>query len=451
MRRFTGSALAVGLALALQSLPVRAQAAPAEAIAWARQAAVPAGSAETPLSPAEAKAVSAIIGDARVVGFGELMHGAEEPLAYRNRLIRHLVAHEGFTLVTLETGIAGARRLDAYVQGGEGKAEELVQTWMNWSFGTLAANAELLEWLRAWNATPGNRRVQLLGADTSGGDGKSGMSGARLPLDDLAAWLATAAPEQSAPIRATLAAVAPSFSSEGYATLSTGERAQLTTALADAKTLVRKLPPSADREWALRMAEDGLALAGMLALWPAPGDPSQVPALMKLSRIRDRAMADHLLWALDRQGKGARAISFAANGHVSPALVDVRIAEMSEPGGTMGAYLKEALGTSYRVIITASDGASPQLKGPPLPPDLKPVPATAATLDPVLKGAGPAPFWLPLAGARPADWWTMPQTIAAFQRQSRFDPRTIDAILVLPPLTPARQIGADGGRTGQPR
>lgn len=45
-----------------------------------------------------------MIGKARVVALGEPMHGAHEPMAFRNRLIRFVVEQMGFTAVALESG-----------------------------------------------------------------------------------------------------------------------------------------------------------------------------------------------------------------------------------------------------------------------------------------------------------------------------------------------------------
>lgn len=58
-----------------------------------------------------------IIGNARVVAFGEPIHGAHEPLAARNRLIRYLVTQQGFTAVALETALSTSKRLYDYVLG----------------------------------------------------------------------------------------------------------------------------------------------------------------------------------------------------------------------------------------------------------------------------------------------------------------------------------------------
>ena len=44
-----------------------------------------------------------IAGSARVVAIGEPTHGGHEPLAFRNRLVRYLVEHEGFTAVGIES------------------------------------------------------------------------------------------------------------------------------------------------------------------------------------------------------------------------------------------------------------------------------------------------------------------------------------------------------------
>ena len=49
-----------------------------------------------------------LVGSARVLALGELIHRAHEPLAFRNEVIRYAVTHLGFTAVTIESGDVSA-------------------------------------------------------------------------------------------------------------------------------------------------------------------------------------------------------------------------------------------------------------------------------------------------------------------------------------------------------
>ncbi|MFI2609168.1 hypothetical protein [Kitasatospora sp. NPDC018616] len=51
--------------------------------------------------------LSALVGDAAVVGLGEATHGTHEFFTMKQRAFRHLVAEKGFTTVALETSWSG--------------------------------------------------------------------------------------------------------------------------------------------------------------------------------------------------------------------------------------------------------------------------------------------------------------------------------------------------------
>ena len=82
------------------------------------------GSSLTDLEP-----LAAIVGDARIVGMGEATHGTSEFTQVRARMLEYLVRERGFTVFALETSWAGARDLNAYVQGGAGDARALLSRY----------------------------------------------------------------------------------------------------------------------------------------------------------------------------------------------------------------------------------------------------------------------------------------------------------------------------------
>ena len=56
------------------------------------------------------------------------MHGAHEPLAFRNRLFRFLVERMGFTAIALESGFTESISARSFIEGGEGNAETAART-----------------------------------------------------------------------------------------------------------------------------------------------------------------------------------------------------------------------------------------------------------------------------------------------------------------------------------
>src|SRR5437016_426136 len=78
-----------------------------------------------------------IIGGAHVVAFGEPVHGAHEPLAMRNRLIRYGVTRLGFTAVALETCLSSSKRLYDYVLGRTTETDSALKGAFCYGFGDL--------------------------------------------------------------------------------------------------------------------------------------------------------------------------------------------------------------------------------------------------------------------------------------------------------------------------
>ena len=108
------------------------------------------------------------IGDARVVLLGEATHGTSEFYRMRACIVRELVLRRGFNLLAVEADWPDAARVDRYVRHLPPSEHaftpfERFPTWMWRNQET----AELVEWLRAFNAEQPNpeRRVAFAGLD----------------------------------------------------------------------------------------------------------------------------------------------------------------------------------------------------------------------------------------------------------------------------------------------
>ena len=111
----------------------------------------------------------AIIGRAPVVSFGEGLHGAAEPLEFRNRLFRFLVEKMGFTALAIESGITEGFVVNRWVLGGPGELGEVVARGFTAGFDQMPQNVELVRWMREYNADPAHRRkVEFYGMDVPG-------------------------------------------------------------------------------------------------------------------------------------------------------------------------------------------------------------------------------------------------------------------------------------------
>jgi erythromycin esterase-like protein len=91
---------------------------------------------------------------AELLAFGEPTH--QEPAfgRLRNDLFAQLAAR-GFRSIALETDRVAALAVDDFVRNGTGTLDAVMKEGFSHTFGTLAANRDLVAWLREYNETAG--------------------------------------------------------------------------------------------------------------------------------------------------------------------------------------------------------------------------------------------------------------------------------------------------------
>ena len=105
-----------------------------------------------------------------LLGFGEALHGGEEILILRNLLFQRLVDAHGYSAIAIESSLPWSRAVNDYVAGrGPTSYAAVEETGFSNGFGRLAANRELVEWMRGYNADPAHRvKVRFYGFDMPG-------------------------------------------------------------------------------------------------------------------------------------------------------------------------------------------------------------------------------------------------------------------------------------------
>src|SRR5262245_40396359 len=113
------------------------------------------------------RAIASLGDHIQLLGLGEALHGSEDILILRNRLFQRLVGAPGYTAIAVESSYPRARVVDEYVAGRGPDSYEAVQdTGFSHRFGRLAANRELVEWMRHYNTDPSHRvKLQFYGFD----------------------------------------------------------------------------------------------------------------------------------------------------------------------------------------------------------------------------------------------------------------------------------------------
>ncbi|QGN55484.1 erythromycin esterase family protein [Novosphingobium sp. Gsoil 351] len=385
----------------------------------------------------EAAAIDSITSGARVIGLGESNHGNREPLAYRNRLIRYLVERRELTAVALESGFAESRQLYDYVLGGPGDPAALLDTGLTHGFGNLRENLELITWLRAWNAQHSGRPVRLYGIDRSTiQSAPPGVRRRSVVLDHVARYLERTIPRASAPARIELMRFADRFTENDYQGYAAEDRTLLDRTLATIQAMfvthrseMIRRSGADDFAWAQREAYDAARLPELFRIWNVDG--SDLGKLIQVIEVRDQAMADHVLWALRREGPRGRVLLFQANGHVTKApMIGSVMRNFARQPILTGIALRRALGGKYRTIATVSS------RGREASDD------ASGSLDRAFAAARRSPSLLSLRQGRPSGWWRKVQS--ASQGDTRLDDfapaRAFDGLLYFDRLTPVTPL-----------
>jgi erythromycin esterase len=290
---------------------------------------------------ADLQPLKAMIGDARIIGFGEGMHDTHEYLAFRNRLFEFLVEEMGVTAIGLETGATEALAADDYVLGRTGPSLNAYASVFSWAPGEATQESkQLLDWMRAYNQRPTTRRpLRVYGLDLTGG--RSGrFTEARLAPDAMLAYVDRVDAKLSKALRRALEPWLPRFDATGYASLPRRARDELTGAFADAvgafeREQVAWIAASSafDYHRAYQQAVVSRQLDMGFRNSPEHNPQSQ----------RDASMARNVLSALEREGPQGKLLVFAYIGHIKKSVT-------STDSGSLGAYLHGLVGNQYFVI-----------------------------------------------------------------------------------------------------
>ncbi|MFD9892803.1 erythromycin esterase family protein [Amycolatopsis sp. NPDC059027] len=119
----------------------------------------------TPFSAADVTPIADLIGDASIVAIGENNHHIHEFGLLRDKLLRHLVEHRGFTVLGFESGFPEGHLVDAWLQGAPGDVADIGRDGFTFSLGDSPEVHGMLTWLREH----GGVRFAGLDVPSSGG------------------------------------------------------------------------------------------------------------------------------------------------------------------------------------------------------------------------------------------------------------------------------------------
>lgn len=295
------------------------------------------GSSLTDLEP-----LSGVVGNARIVGMGEATHGTAEFTQLRARMLEYLVRQKGFTVFALETSMAGARDLNAYVQGGAGDAKALLTRYarLAWPWRT-AQMLTVLEWMRSYNASASSK-LRFTGID---------LQDPVSAVDWVTGYFEDHAPDQVARVEDLLRCIRFSLSNTlglaRYAArgldgsrLCAGNIRTVRQILENGRAAL--IARSTDLEY-----REALHASDVLNQESAYLEARLLRVDIDANAVRDRAMADNIAW-LEATYK-QKIVVWAHNGHVT------FTPDMTFGWKPFGAYLRERYGLGY-VAIASSFG-----------------------------------------------------------------------------------------------
>ena len=311
------------------------------------------------------------------------MHGVEAFPLLRNRAFQHLVEHDGYRSIAIETDCLAALRVDAFVAEGKGPLEEVMRTGFSHGFEKAQANRELVEWMRKYNQSrDAGDQLRFYGFDAP-----MEMTGADSPrpaLTALHAYLKTNLEATLLPPTAdaidTLAGADARWSNPAAIlvpseSVGATDEANMLRRLADdlVAVLIAESPrliASTSRDDWWRAYLHGRTAAGLLRYHAAMADASDA-RVERLLGLRDVMMADNLNAIVAREGQRGPTLVFAHNLHLLKGRSKWHLGDLSLEWWSVGAIIGAQLGDEYAILASALGAAPNQGLNAPAPDTLE--------------------------------------------------------------------------------
>lgn len=347
---------------------------------WIASAAMPFSlDAPATLNAAVDQMVAAIGDSVELLGFGEALHGGEGLLLLRNQLFERLVTTHGYSAIAVESSFPKGCIVNEYIAGRGPVMYTAVQdAGFSHGFGQLAANRELVEWMRQYNADPAHpTKLHFYGCDSP-----TEMTGTDSPhqllhvaLDYLAALDPHSVQPRRQRIDTLLGAEAAWANPDAMMdpTQSIGLSAEASALRIETEDLITHLQihrpaliAKSDRDRYLDALQHALAARQLLTYHAALARQSD-ERTADLLAIRDVMMADTLAHIVARERDRGKVLAFTHNQHLKRGQVQWQWGPNLIVWWPAGAHLAHMLEARYAVIgsavgISAANGiAQPEV------------------------------------------------------------------------------------------
>jgi erythromycin esterase len=314
------------------------------------------------LNAAVDRLIASFEGPVELLGFGEALHGSEELLILRNRLFQRLVETHGYSAIAVESSFPRGRVVNEYVLGRSSASYETIQeTGFSHGFGRLAANRELVEWMRQYNADLAHQvKIQFYGFDspTEMMSTDSPRQVLHMALDYLASIDSRSGQQRRERIDALLgsdadwenpAAMMDPAQSVGLSAAATALRIETEDLITELHIRRPELVAKSDRDRFLEALQHASLARQLLNYHAGLARPSD-ERVAELLGIRDVMMADMLVQIVARERGRGNVLAFAHNRHVQRGIALWQLGPKLNAWWPAGAHLDQLFGARYAVI-----------------------------------------------------------------------------------------------------
>ncbi|MFI2211534.1 erythromycin esterase family protein [Streptomyces sp. NPDC020141] len=321
-----------------------------------------------------------------LLGLGEPTHGIEAFPRFRNQVLRHLVEHRGCRSIAVESDCLAALAVDEHITGGGGRLEDVLATGFSHDFGALAANRELVGWLRGHNEGRAPRdQVRFHGVDAP--IEMSGTESPRTALTALHRFLADHLDASALPCpRETIDSLLgddaawndPATLMDPARSVGGSDRARRLRAIIDdlLGVLAAESPglaAAASPERLARARLFGRTARGLLRYHAIMADTAAAPGarIARMMGARDAMLAENLLAVVEAERDRGPSLVFAHNHRLRRDSSALRFAGMDVTWWSAGTHAASDLAERYAVIACDLGAAPARGIGEPAPDTLQ--------------------------------------------------------------------------------